>query len=128
MPISSFPGSPFYDETTGYPNFPGWQDDPMTVPYTYGEQNKGAAWTKRLSQMGYGGLDAKSQWADALQGKFLSGYGATNLNAPGYYWQEYLKNELTPEKLDELYKQSSPTARGEATQSWAPNSRWLRRP
>jgi hypothetical protein len=127
MAVNSLPTyDPFYDPRLAWDSVQ-WQDDPANVPFQYGEQNPEAAWTRRLSEMGLGGTDPKAAFARSLYGRFREGHQATQTNAPGYYWQTYLTNMLNPGKLDTLWKEQSPTQRGENIATWAPNARWLRR-
>lgn len=129
MPVTSVPTyDPYFDINTKYPDSDmEWLNDPGTAGYIYGEQHQEAPWTRRLSQMGFGANTKIGQFAQSQFGKFQEGHQAVNLNAPGYYWQKYLDENLTADKIQHLYNQQGAAQRGINESTWAPNARYLRR-
>lgn len=123
------PKNPFYSPGFNYGGAwgGGWRDDPLNTGYQVGEQNNAAAWTRRLAQMGYGGMDTKSAFLRSMFGRIQEGYGAAQMDAPGLYFQDYLST-ITPDKLERSWLDASPSARGDTSAQLSPNVRWQRRP
>lgn len=130
MAITSWPSydprNPFYVPGNSYGNPGGssWQNDPLNIGYQIGEQNNAAAWTRRLAQMGYGGMDTKSAFLRSLFGRVQEGYEAAQMDSPGLYFQDYLPTV----DLERSWLDASPSARGDTSANLAPNVRWQRRP
>lgn len=81
-------------------------------------------YTHRLAQLGYGGLDNRSNIARGLYGRVSDAYGAARLKNNELKWTDYL-NQVN---FDELINGMSAQQRGENASNVVPyNVRWLPR-
>jgi len=125
MAISSAPGSPFYDPSWSYiysqPDLMDW------TSWTYGEDNPGAPWTKKLADLGYGGMDTRGNWGRSRYNRAQEGYGAA---AQGELqkgsvlnWQDYLSKL----DIDKMWNTLSPTEKGYNDAQFGGPPHWNRR-
>ena len=120
------PTSPFYNLNSRYGAEKDFRTTPAIKKY-YDPNNPGAVFEAFLGGRGYGGFDARSQFANSLYNRAQRGYSAAVRNNPALDFERYLNRQLGGGKIESLFRSLSPTQRGENPSLYAPRVRMVRR-
>jgi hypothetical protein len=127
MALSSYPGrNPFYNQDSDYwrgQEFPLGMNMPETN-WRVGELQPLGAWTARLGELGFGGLDPRGQWGRSIYNRAQEGYAAAQRRNPILNWQDY----LTTLDIPGMYAGLGPEEKGYQDQQFGGPARWQRRP
>jgi len=106
------PQNPYYRPDRNYSGTTNWRDTPF-VKDQLDPQIPEGVYTSFIGDMGYGGTDSMSTWAQGLYGKTLAGYKASMRANPSMSYRDYLTKQYSKNSLSNQYMGQSARARGE---------------
>lgn len=124
MPMNYASGGMFYDPNSTYGRtHPGRYDQTQLGQFYLNDIAPEAAFTRRLAELGRGGMDRVGQRSSSLYGQAARGYSAAQGTNQDLQWTNYLKGI----DFDTMEAQMSSSARGEDPAKMAGGLRWLQR-
>lgn len=96
------------------------------IEHTQANQNPDAAYLRAITQQGYGGLDANSDFARSLQSRVLQGWQAAKLTNPELGVEDFLSG-LGPDWVKHVAMGMDPQSRGIQERPYVGGARWLKR-
>lgn len=103
--------SPFYEPGKGYGADQDWRTTPFVKKFIDPQMPEGVFYG-HLTERGYGGMDAASQFAQNLYGQALTGYKSATRENPALDWRTYLRHHFKAPDLRTMWASATPSQQG----------------
>jgi hypothetical protein len=105
----SYTGHPFFDPNSNYQwkdNAPLQFEPDSPIYQNWAEENPQGAYFEVLNELGLGGLDARSQAAQAMYRDYATGYQASKMRNANLWWSQFLEMQR-PQIMNQIQQLSN---------------------